>query len=213
MKKLTMIILLSCSMFWSTANAEPAIDCGGREAIKLVSELAAENDYGMMIQNASTKYFDTHPTQEFIDKRNYAMKAEITWKAASQTVHDADARWHATPGAGWGRKGEDNTLWNAVGAATNVSEAARLEWVKARGAAVQALQNGIAVYQAQAKMQMTYKVETIRTLAKHETGRRFCQATLRGSAGEFGEETAPITYTVEVTSDGRLYIEIQRSLN
>ena len=43
---------------------------GGREAINVVTEHAAENDYGMMGHNAASKYFETHPRQEFIAKRN-----------------------------------------------------------------------------------------------------------------------------------------------
>jgi hypothetical protein len=222
-KKLTMAMLLSCSTFWNSAYAEPTIDCGGREAIDLVIELAAKHDYGMMTHNAASKYFETHPTQEFINAKNYLDKADAAYNAAQQVAGDANRRWTAmfdrraqeSASAALARNSPplgspEEAARLDVTVAYTVKETAYAEYLRAKTASDEALQNGIATCQARAKPPLTYTVETIRTLAKDETGRDYCQATLRGSAGEFGEWTALIIYTVETTSDHRLYITIQQ---
>lgn len=100
-RTLTVPLALLLSCFWSAADAEPfspAIDCGGREAIDLVIEIAANHDYGMMAHNAASKYFEKHPTQEFIDKKNYYDKAAAANKAAlEQSLWAPEMRVSPTP--------------------------------------------------------------------------------------------------------------------
>jgi hypothetical protein len=236
-RELTVSLTLLLSCFWSPAHAElfsPATDCGGREAIDLVIEIAAKHDYGMMGHNAASKYFEMHPTQEFIDAKNYVVKAEAAYPLAAQATVNAEAEAKAA-GVSCGnwctdlRTGTTDFTGNPIfsGPSTRMPAGAKEKGARvmaARQAKAKAAQevniavnavttasrDGIAAYQAQAKPPLTYTVETIRTLAKDETGRQYCEATLRGNAGEFGEWTALMRYTVEATSDHRLYITIQR---
>ncbi|UFX45220.1 hypothetical protein HAP47_0000305 [Bradyrhizobium sp. 41S5] len=65
----------------------------------------------------------------------------------------------------------------------------------------------IEAARVEAKNSMQYTLDVIRTTRKdRETGNIACAATLQGTAGKFGTWALPITYTVERTSDGKLYV-------
>jgi hypothetical protein len=49
----------------------------------------------MMAHNAASKYLETHPTQEYINAKNYLDKADAAYNAAQQAAGDANCRWTA----------------------------------------------------------------------------------------------------------------------
>jgi hypothetical protein len=105
---------------------------------------------------------------------------------------------------------------NAVKAANAVTDAARKDADAAQevlndaNKAADAADNARAsAIGADVQKEMKYTLDVIRTTAKDQgTGALTCAATLNGEAGKYGAAKLPITYKVEKTSDGKLYVTV-----
>lgn len=58
------------------------------------------------------------------------------------------------------------------------------------------------------RREIKYSLNEIRTTDKNLAGALTCAASLKGDAGKYGADTLSITYKVEKTSDGKLYVGV-----
>jgi hypothetical protein len=161
------------------------LDCASKEARELVSQIAAEND--AMMTEAASRFIKRYP----LPKSPALIAAE---RAYAQRVAGAEQEWRNYNSAG----SRDTTRWlDAVR-----DSAAAHDAIDAVNAAA------FASVVTDVRKEVKYTLDTIRTTDKNLSGALTCAATLKGDGGKYGDWTKPITYKVEETSDGRLYVGV-----
>jgi hypothetical protein len=204
-----------------------SLDCASTEARELVSQIARENRATM--DEIARQFIRENPPPQSpqapkspdriaAEQRISALKEALA--QANKNVAQANREWLDRVRAAGGPQGL-STIRSNTEASQRVTQAT-LELARAQasydlryGAEDRAdrLQSDRADAANRATVldsvqkEISYKLEDVRTTDKNLAGALSCAATLKGNAGKYSW-TVPITYKVQQTSDGRLYVAV-----
>jgi hypothetical protein len=217
------LILAAAGLVWILKQR--SLDCASVEARELVSQIARENQAMMddivrqsVRENPPPKSPQAPKSRDRIaaEQRISALKEALA--EANKNVAQANREWldrvRAAAGPPQGIRSNTDASQRATQATLELGRAqasydlaygaedraARLQSDRADAA------NRATVLDSVQK-EISYKLEDVRTTDKNLAGALTCAATLKGDAGKYGW-TVPITYKVEQTSDGRLYVAV-----
>jgi hypothetical protein len=196
------------------------LNCASKAAQEQVSQIARENR--AMMETAASRFIQQNPLPPPPPKSAERVAAE----RAVAGLEDASSKAQEE----WSNFRVDYSSHDAFNRSFDISQALRLREDKAREDARAARASLRAAYGpaddaaraaaraaenanhdavlADVKKEMQYTLDAIRTTDKNLSGALTCAATLKGGGGKYGDWTLPITYKVEETSDGRLYVAV-----
>jgi hypothetical protein len=209
------------------------LSCSSKEAQELVFQIARDN--GAMMDTATWAFMDKNPqprpprppqmpappkSAERIAAEGAVAALDDAASRANKKMFDACVS-HMTSGgnciaaADRFQQARDDaaTAHASLHAAYDAADAAARDAARAAAGAADAAARAAddaerAAASAAVMKEMKYTLDAIRTPDKTLSGALTCAATLKGDAGKSGAWTLPITYKVEQTSDGRLYVGV-----